>query len=408
MKFQAAGRKGVLMKQNFRLTKYTCYLFYILQGTLVNLAPVLFIPLMEQYGLSYVQLGALASVNFATQLTVDIVLSKMVDKHGYRLALQFSAVMAFIGYAVFAWAPDSFGNPYLWLVIGTVLFSVGGGFLEITISPLIHALPDKAKGKNMAILHSFYAWGQVLTVVLTTLLLALVGRHHWKYIVTGWMAVPVIGFLLACAMPVPASQTEDHGNTSFRIFRNPKFLLFIFMIFFGACSETIMTQWSSAFLEKAVGLEKVVGDVAGMSMFALMLGLCRVLCAALDRKIRLHNFMLLGALGAILCYLIVSVANVPALSLVFCALTGFATGMLWPGTLVFAAEYFPQAGAWLFAYLAIAGDLGGVFGPWLTGIISDRAGLKTGMGVSAVFPLLAFLCILIYVRSCKSIKRSRI
>ena len=395
------------MEQNYRLTKCTCYLFYILQGTLVNLTPVLFIPLMEQYGLSYAQLGALASVNFATQLVVDVVLSKMVDKHGYRIALQFSAAMAFVGYAVFAWAPDLLGSPYLWLVIGTVLFSVGGGFLEITISPLIHALPDRAKGKNMAILHSFYAWGQVLTVVLTTVLLSVFGRNHWKYIVTGWMIVPVIGFLLACVMPVPAAKTEEHGQGGIRIFRNPVFLLFILMIFFGGCSETIMAQWSSAFMEKAVGLEKVIGDVAGMSMFALMLGLCRVVSAALDRKIRLHHFMLLGALGAVFCYLIVSVTNVPLLSLLFCALTGFATGMLWPGTLVFAADYFPKAGAWLFAYLAIAGDLGGVFGPWLTGAVADRDGLKAGMGVSAVFPLLTFLCILIYSRSCKSVKRFR-
>ncbi len=394
-----------MMEQNFRITKYTCYLFYILQGTLVNLVPVLFIPLMEQYELSYVQLGALASVNFATQLIVDIVLSKMVDKHGYRLALQFSAVMAFAGYAVFAWAPDLFGNPYLWLVIGTVIFSIGGGFLEITISPLVHALPDKAKGKNMAILHSFYAWGQVLTVVVTTLLLALVGRRHWKFIVTGWMIIPVLGFILACIMPVPLSKADEHTSASFCIFKNPVFILFIFMIFFGACSETIMTQWSSAFMEKAVGLDKVVGDVAGMSMFALMLGLCRVICAALDRKMKLHNFMMIGAFGAIACYLIVSIANIPVLSLIFCALTGFATGMLWPGTLVFAADYFPKAGAWLFAYLAIAGDLGGVFGPWLTGIVADHAGLKVGMGISAVFPLLTFLCILIYVRSCKSVKR---
>lgn len=396
------------MQQNFKLTKFTCYLFYILQGTLVNLAPVLFIPLMEQYQLTYIQLGALASVNFATQLVVDIVLSKMVDKHGYRLALQFSAVMALIGYGIFAWAPDLFGNPYLWLIIGTVIFSIGGGFLEITISPLIQALPDKAKGKNMAILHSFYAWGQVLTVVLTTVLLAIIGRENWKLIVTGWMAVPVIGLILACIMQVPEAHAEESGIGSFRIFKNPVFILFILMIFFGGCSETIMTQWSSAFMEKAVGLEKVVGDVAGMSMFALMLGLCRVVCAALDHKIKLHNFMLIGAFGAIISYVVVSVTNVPVLSLLFCALTGFATGMLWPGTLVFAAEYFPKAGAWLFAYLAIAGDLGGVFGPWLTGVVADSAGLKTGIGVSAVFPLITFVCILLYIKSCKSIKRSRI
>lgn len=395
------------MEKNYKITKFTCYLFYILQGTLVNLAPVLFVPLMEEYGLSYIQLGTMVSVNFATQLIVDILLSKMVDKHGYRLALQFSAVMALIGYLVFAWAPGVLGNPYVWMLIGTTLFSVGGGFLEITISPLIHALPDKAKGKNMAILHSFYAWGQVLTVVLTTVLLALVGRSHWRYIVTGWMIVPVLGFVLACIMPVPEAKTEEAGGSCFRIFKNPVFLLFILMIFFGACSETIMTQWSSAFMEKAVGLDKVIGDVAGMSMFALMLGLCRVVCAALDRKIKLHHFMMLGALGAILSYLVVAVTNVPFFSLLFCGLTGFAVGMLWPGTLVFAAEYFPKAGAWLFAYLAIAGDLGGVFGPWLTGVVADRAGLKVGMGISAIFPLLTFVCIFIYVKKCKSIKQPR-
>ena len=395
------------MEQKFKLTKTTCYLFYILQATLVNLTPVLFIPLMEQYQLSYVKLGALVSVNFATQLIVDIVLSKMVDKRGYRLALQFSAVMALIGYMIFAWAPDLFGSPYLWLIIGTVFFSIGGGFLEITISPLIQALPDRAKGKNMAILHSFYAWGQVLTVVLTTVILSLVGRSHWKIIVSGWMIVPVIGFILASIMPVPEAKTEEQGNASIKIFKNPIFLLFILMIFLGSCSETIMAQWSSAFMEKAVGLDKVVGDVAGMSLFALMLGLCRVVSAVFDRKIKLHNFMLVGAAGAIASYLIVSLTNVPILSLLFCGLTGFAVGMLWPGTLVIAADYFPKAGAWLFAYLAIAGDLGGVCGPWLTGIVADAAGLKASMGVAAIFPLLTFACIFIYIKKCRSIKPLR-
>lgn len=395
------------MKENYKITKNTCYLFYIMQGTLLNLAAVLFVPLKEQFGLSYVQLGALISINFATQLTVDIVLSKMVDKKGYRLALQISAIAAFVGYGIFAWMPTVSDYPYIWLLIGMVFMSIGSGYMEITISPLIHALPEKAKGKNMALLHSFYAWGQLLTVVVTTIMLALIGREHWNIIVTGWMIFPVIGLILSFIIPVPEVKSEEHSNYSFKIFKEPMFIVFLLMIFFGACAENIMVQWSSAFMEQAMGLNKVVGDIAGMSMFAIMLGLCRVLSAMTEKKIKLQHYMLYGSLLAILCYLIVALTDIPVLALVFCGLTGFATAMLWPGTLVFAAEYFPKAGAWLFAYLAIAGDLGGVIGPWLTGSVADKAGLNAGMLISAIFPLIAAICIIIYLKNNKSNKQLR-
>ena len=395
------------MEPNYKITKYTCYLFYILQGTLLNIVPVLFVPLQEQFGLSYMQLGTLVSVNFATQLMVDIVLSKMVDKKGYRPALQVSAVSAFVGYGIFAWMPLITGTPYLWLMIGMIFMSIGSGYMEITISPLIHALPDKAKGKNMALLHSFYAWGQLLTVIVTTVLLAVLGREHWNLIMTGWMIFPVIGFILSCIMPVPEVKPEENSAYSFKIFKEPMFILFLLMIFFGACSENIMVQWSSAFMEQAMGLNKVIGDIAGMSMFAVMLGVCRVVSAMTEKKIKIYHYMLFGSLLAVLCYVIVALTDVPALALVFCGLTGFATAMLWPGTLVVAAEYFPKAGAWLFAYLAIAGDLGGVLGPWLTGTVADSVGLNVGMFVAAIFPILSTLTIFIYLKKCKSDKQLR-
>ena len=395
------------MEPNYKITKYTCYLFYILQGTLLNIAAVLFVPLQEQFGLSYMQLGTLISINFATQLTVDIVLSKMVDKKGYRLALQVSSVAAFLGYGIFAWMPRTSDNPYIWLVIGMVFMSIGSGYMEIAISPLVHALPDKAKGKNMALLHSFYAWGQLLTVVVTTLLLALFGRQNWHLIVTGWMIFPVVGFVLSCIMPVPAIKAEESSSYSFKIFKEPMFIVFLMMIFFGACSENIMVQWSSAFMEQAMGLNKVIGDLAGMSMFAVMLGLCRVISALAEKKIKLYHFMLYGSLAAIICYLAVALTDLPVIALAFCGLTGFATAMLWPGTLVLAAEYFPKAGAWLFAYLAIAGDLGGVFGPWLTGTVADCSGLNAGMFTAAIFPLLSAVCIIIYLKKSKSDKQLR-
>ena len=392
------------MTQNYKITKYTCYLFYVLQGTLLNLTPLLFVPLMEQYGLSYMKLGALASVNFATQLIVDIVLSKLTDKHRYRISLRLSASAAFIGYMIFAWAPGRLGDPYTWLLIGTVVYSIGAGLMEITISPLIHALPDKAKGKSMAILHSFYAWGVVLTVIVSTSVLAIIGRDKWNFIVTGWLIVPVIGFILSCIMPVPKPESGENERTagSFRILIKPAFILFLAMIFFGSCAEAVMTQWSSAFLERAVGLDKLIGDIAGMSMFALMLGLCRMASAALDKKISLSTYMMLGTIGAVICYIIVSVSNVAAVSLIFCALTGFMVGMLWPGTLVLAADAFPKAGAWLFAYLAVAGDLGGVFGPWITGAIADRSGLNAGLGAAAIFPVIGLICMIIYKRRTRS------
>ncbi len=389
------------MKDNFMLTKYTSYLFYIIQGTLLNIAAVLFVPLKECFDLSYSELGSLVAVNFATQILVDILLSKAIDRHGYRPALVISSIAAIVGYWVFAWMPMITGDAYLWLVIGMMIMSIGSGLLEITIGPMINALPEKVKGSNIALLHSFYAWGQLLTIVVTTFALFVVGRENWHLIVTGWMLFPIAGLALATFIPVPKVTAEVKGKSSIEILKNPMFIIFMLMIFLGAAAETVMTQWCSTFMEQAMGIEKVIGDLAGMSLFAVCLGGCRVLSALMGKRIKLYHFMLLGSICAILCYIVVAVTNVPAISLIFCGITGFATGMLWPGTLVFAADYFPNAGAWLFAYLAVAGDVGAMAAPYITGIAADSLGLKPAMAIAAIFPILCTICIAFYLYKVK-------
>ena len=390
------------MRNNFVATRYTSYLFYIIQGTLLNIAAILFVPLKECFGLSYGELGSLIAVNFATQILVDILLSKTVDKHGYRPALIISSVCAIVGYATFAWMPVITGKPYLWLIIGIIIMSIASGLLEITIGPMINALPEKAKGSNIALLHSFYAWGQLLTIVVTTLLLFAIGRENWHLIVMGWMIFPIVGLILSLIVPMPEICAEAKSKSSLQIIKDPMFIIFMLMIFLGAAAETIMTQWCSTFMEQAMGIDKVIGDLAGMSLFAVMLGLCRILSAVCNKKVKLHHFMLFGSMGAIVCYIAVATTNLPVISLVFCGLTGFATGMLWPGTLVFAADYFPKTGAWLFAYLAVAGDVGAMAAPWITGLIADSAGLKASMGISAIFPILCTLCIMVYLKRAKT------
>lgn len=403
---------------NFTSTKITCYISYIVQAININLCPVLFIPLRESFGLSYLQLGTLVSVNFITQLICDILFSRAVDRHGFRPFLILSEILAIVGLAVFALSPEFLAKPYAGFLAGTIFFSVAGGFLEIIISPLIHAIPSVSKGGSMALLHSFYAWGQMAVVLLTSFCLYLFGRDCWQWITLCWMAVPLAGLILSFLVPLPELLPEEKQEGMRQVLKQPIFLLFMLTIFFGGCTENTMVQWSSAYMERVLKLPKLFGDAGGMCMFACMLGLSRLFSSATAKKIKLSHFMAFGAAAAILGYFILSVSTIPVLSLSMCALTGFAVGMLWPGTLVFAAERFSRAGAWLFAFLAVAGDLGSAFGPWFSGLLSDRAaeirvlsdlsarlgmtgeeiGMRAGMAFSLIYPVITLICIMIYIK----------
>lgn len=402
-------------KPHYGITKTACYLSYVAQAALVNLWPLFFVLFREAFGLSYVQLATLVGLNFIIQLGTDLVFSKAADKHGFRPFLLLSSGLVALGFLIYAAVPLLTDNPYPGFLAATVIFSLGGGLTEILTSPLIDLIPNDSKSGNMAFFHSMYAWGQAGVILLTSLALKLFGNASWQLIVVFWALVPVIEFLMFLRAPMPDIQAHPK-QSSREIAKGFDFVLCFFIIFFGAGVECTMVQWSSAFMEQAVGLPKLLGDYAGIMMFALMLGLSRLLHGLFSKKLDLAKYMLVGAAGAILFYPLTAFSNIPALNLAGCALTGFGAGMLWPGTLVLASERYPRGGAWLFAMLAVGGDSGASFCPWLSGLLADNAanipflanlgaglspeqlGLRSALGFSTVYPIITVVLLIVFIR----------
>ena len=407
---------------NYRMTINACYIGNFVQATVINLTPILFIPLKEQFGLSFGNLGLLVLVNFITQVLSDIGFSHAVDKYGYRPFLVVSHILTILGFGIFALSPLVMPSPYLGFIIGTVVFSASGGLLEVLLSPVINAIPTDEKSRAMAMLHSFYAWGQVTVVIVTTLFLFAFGRQAWPIIMLLWCIPPLVNSVLFAKVPLAPTVPEEHRESFRKYIKNRFFIVAVLAIAFGGASEVVMSQWSSAFMEKVMEIPKVIGDVSGMSMFAVMLGIGRLLHGRYGGKVDLSKIMIGGCVLAILCYITVALSGVGVVSLIACALCGIAVSLLWPGTLVISAERFPLAGTWLFAFLAAGGDIGASVGPWLVGVISDHAigiswladiaqraglnqaqlGMRAGILVGAIFPVGALLCHVYLKRKRKS------
>lgn len=394
------------MRPNYKFTKISCYFASFVQAAVINIWPLLFVTLKNAYGLSYTKLASLGLINFVIQLTADLIFSKSADKHGYKRYMLLALALVTAGFGLFAAAPLFFSDPYVGFLLATAVFSLGGGLLEIMTSPLIASLPTDSKSGSMALLHSFYAWGQAAVILLTTLALTLLGGGNWQFIVIGWAVMPLAALVMFIHAPTPQPLAAEKREKSSSVVKNPAFWLCFLIIFFGAGVEGSMVQWSSTFMERAMGLPKLLGDYGGMLMFALCLGASRLISALFSKKIVLVKFMFRSSLLAIACYLTVALTTSPAAGLIACGLTGFASGMLWPGTLVLAEQQFPRAGAWLFAMMAVGGDCGAAFCPWLAGIIADNAdklpllsslaqklggeelGLRAAMAFSAVFAVI--------------------
>lgn len=402
---------------SYKLTVKACYTGLFVQATVVNLTPILFIPLREQFGFSFGQLGLLVLINFITQVLSDILFSHAVDKYGYRVFLVSAHIMTVLGFAFFALSPFFMPNPYIGLIIGTIIFSASGGLLEILLSPVVNAIPTDHKSSSMSLLHSFYAWGQLAVVILTTLFLFIFGKLSWPIIVLLWTIPPIINAILFSIVPFAPSVPEEHRESFRKHYRNKFFIVAVIAMAFSGASEIVMNQWASAFMEKVMLIPKVLGDISGMSMFALMLGMGRLLHGKYGSKLDLGKLMTVGTIVAIGCYLVVAISGVGVLSLAACAICGIAVSLLWPGTLVLTSKKIPMAGTWLFAFLAAGGDIGASIGPWIVGVVSDNAknirflsqiatkygldsvqlGMRTGILIGAIFPICAFLC-LMYLR----------
>lgn len=410
----------------FDHTRRACYAGYITQAIVNNLAPLLFIVFQRDLGISLEQLGGLALLNFSVQIATDLVAVKYVDRMGYRRPLVAAHVMAVAGLLMLAILPQVLPSPFVAVCVAIAIYAIGGGLLEVLVSPVAEALPSPPEGKAaaMSLLHSFYCWGQVIVVVGTTLLLGVTGPGGWYWLPVVWALVPLVNGVIFLKVPMP-DIVPDHERTPLRgLFVKPVFFLILMLMLAAGASELTMSQWSSFFAEKGLGVSKVWGDLAGSCLFAVFMGASRMWYGLWGERIPLVPVMAgCGVMGAG-CYVLAAAAPHPALSLAGCALCGVSVSLLWPGTYSLAAARFPAGGAAMFGLLAVAGDMGCALGPWFSGEIAHASlesrgilksvarllprdgdsGLRTGILAGVIFPMMVVIGAVVWWRQGQRLK----
>ena len=376
------------MKLTFKTTRNACYFGCVVQAAIVNIAPILFTAMQDRYDISLEMLGRLVLVNFVTQMTVDILVVRFIDRLGYRRGVLLAQMLAASGFIMLGLLPSLLPSPYVGLVIATIIYSMGGGILEVLLSPILNALPQNGSAAAMSLMHSFYCWGQVLAVIITTLLLRAIGGDLWHTIPFIWAILPVFTFFLFLKVPMPENVSEDKRIPVGNLFRSPAFIVFLAIMLAAGASECAMSQWSSLFAEQALMLDKVAGDLLGPCAFAVLMGLARTIHAIFGDKLNLKYVLMGSAVLCIGCYLLAALSTNSYIAVIGCAVCGFSIAIMWPGALSACAERFPNGGAAMFGLLATFGDIGCAFGPWLCGFVADNSsmGLRLGLIVSLVFP----------------------
>lgn len=394
------------MKNRYLRLTWACYTADISMSIVGNLSPLLFLTFRSLYGISYSLLGLLVLINFCTQLIIDLIFSFFSHKFNIPKVVKFTPVLTLVGFLIYAlWPFFSPDTVYVGLVIGTIVFSASSGFSEVLISPIIAAIPSENPEREMSKLHSVYAWGVVGMIIFGTAFLLLFGQTSWQYLTLILALIPVLSLILYAGVELPALETPERVSGVLELMKNSGLWLCVVGIFLGGASECVMAQWSSGYIEQALGIPKVWGDIFGVALFAVMLGLGRTIYSKYGRNI--ERFLLLGSLAATVCYLVAAVSEWAILGLIACAFTGFCVSMLWPGSLIAASDRFPSGGVFIYALMAAGGDLGASVGPQLVGVITDavaanprmitlaaelslapdQLGMKIGMLVGMLFPL---------------------
>lgn len=417
------------IQQNYKRTKFACYAAYFTMSSIFCVPPLLFVTLRETYGISYTLLGTLVLTNFCTQLGIDLFFIAMAKYFNPKKIVKIMPLITSLGLLVYAIVPSLFPNfAFVGLLIGTVIFSVSAGLSEVFLSPTIAAIPSDNPQRDMSLLHSLYAFGVFTMVLLSTLFLKLFGTENWAYLVAILALFPIIPSILFMTAPMPdMGASEASGGVAEKTKkRGIGLALCVVCIFLGSCAENAMSNWISGYMENALGIDKALGDILGVAMFAILLGIARISYAKFGKNI--GKVLLVGMIGAVVCYLTVGLTSNVILAFVACILTGFCTSMLWPGTLILMEENVPGAGVAAFALMAAGGDLGASVSPQLTGIIVDRVsvsswatemgtalqisaeqvGLKVGMLVNALFPLIGVFVVLFIMHYFKKQKAKKL
>ncbi len=392
------------MRDPYRKTLLACYLGFITQAITANFTPLLFLKFHTDYGIPLGKIALIPTAFFLTQLLVDLFCARFVDAIGYRRSVVLSEIASGLGLAGLAFLPELLADPFAGVLLCVIVYAVGSGLIEVLGSPIVEACPFEHKEAVMSLLHSFYCWGSVGVILLSTLFFALFGIERWRLLACLWALIPLYNIYNFATCPIRRLTEEGKGMSIGALLKTPLFWLAIVLMVCAGASELSMAQWASAYAEAALGFSKTLGDLVGPCLFAAAMGLSRVICARLGAKTELTGLMLGSGVLCLCCYLLASLSHAPLPGLLGCILCGFSVGILWPGTISITSPRLPQGGTALFALLAMAGDLGGAFGPGLVGAVSQQTGdaLQTGMLTGGVFPLVLVLSLILFRRSAGS------
>ena len=391
------------MHKNYRKTLRACYLGFITQAIAANFVPLLFLTFHTEYGIPLGQIALIPTTFFLTQLVVDVLCARFVDAIGYRRAIVASEVASALGLIALAFVPDLCPCPFIGILCCVVLYAIGSGLIEVLCSPIVEACPFDNKESVMSLLHSFYCWGSVGTILLSTLFFAAFGTGRWRVLATLWALIPLYNIYNFATCPIEHLVEDGKGMSMRQLFAVPLFWVAVLLMVCSGASELSMSQWASAFAESALGLSKTLGDLLGPCLFAVTMGISRVIYGKYGEKLDLTRAMLGSGALCLGCYVLASLSANPMLGLIGCVMCGFSVGIMWPGTLSISSRSLPLGGTAMFALLAMAGDLGGAFGPGLVGWVTQRAGddLRAGMLVGCAFPALLIVGLILMRRLSK-------
>lgn len=392
-----------MKKNNYQLTMYACFIGYIVQAIVNNFIPLLFVTFQKQYSIPLSQITLLITLNFGIQLLVDMLSAGFVDRIGYRASVIIAHICAAVGLILLTILPDIMPDPFIGILIPVFIYAIGGGLIEVLISPIIEACPTDNKEQAMSLLHSFYCWGHVGVVLISTLFFSIFGIENWRILALIWAVIPVLNTFLFAAVPIYSLHEEgESGLTLKQLFVSKIFWVMMLMMLCAGASEQAVSQWASTFAEQGLGVSKTIGDLAGPMAFAALMGLSRLIYGKFGGSFDLDRFMQFSCLLCIASYLCISLVPNPVIGLVGCAVCGFSVGIMWPGTFSKASASIRGGGTALFAMLALAGDVGCSGGPTLAGFVSDSLGgdLHKGILAAIAFPILLLIGIRITKKLC--------
>ena len=386
------------MTPKYKRTLTACYFGFITQAISANFAPLLFLILHKEYAISLGKIASIPTAFFLTQLLVDLFCAKFVDKIGYRRCIVASEVLSAAGLIGLAVLPEGLPDPYTGIIISVIIYAIGSGLIEVLGSPIVEACPFENKDSVMSLLHSFYCWGSVGVILVSTCFFMLFGTGHWRILACLWALIPIYNIYNFMTCPIERLTEEGKGLGIGKLLKIPMFWVSIILMICAGASELSMAQWASAYVESALGFSKSIGDIAGPCLFAVAMGICRVFYGKYGEKLDLMKFMTGSGALCLVCYLLAALGGSPVLGLIGCIVCGFSVGIMWPGTISISSKRIPLGGTAMFALLAMAGDMGGAVGPGIVGIVTQNSGddLKAGMLAGSIFPvaLVLSVCVL--------------